>query len=436
MSSIPALTSPLKVALCGLDIRSTNMLDMFFKGPAKGACVVVHEEDADAGIVDMDSAAGEHLWQEFRRRFHGPALVLSVQERQLHNAVWVEKPIETQEFLAALGMIRQRLTTEERLRQIESDLSIDQPPPATDATETVPAGEAAPGVEEPAARFEEREAALGSLADRVAAGARAGRAKRVHKTSRAAALARDEQHVHECCGDLEDSVYRDPAQRGKLTYVVEDYLQGVLHRVQRQAREQDSPMLLEGLGRPLVVFPDGRRMYTEMRESYLRPLCVATPRGLKLEVRPMAAAELPLVSSPDANLHNFEAFLWKVALWAARGRIPAGTDPHAPVAMRAWPNFTRFHIPPHGMQIAALWANRSVSLRETADILGIPCRYVYALYSACHALGLAEVQAKGEAAGASGPPAGKARQAPGESDQAPPKRSLLGNLLRKLKSVF
>lgn len=113
------LDHPLKVTLSGLDERSRTRLAMFLQGPAKGVCEVVATDVAEAAICDLDGFGGERQWQAFREQFHGPAVVMSVSEKHLHNTVWVRKPISADDFLAAIDLIGQRLKTERRLREFE-----------------------------------------------------------------------------------------------------------------------------------------------------------------------------------------------------------------------------------------------------------------------------------------------------------------------------
>jgi hypothetical protein len=113
------LDHPLKVTLSGLDERSRTRLAMFLQGPAKGVCEVVGTDTAEAAICDLDGFGGERQWQAFREQFHGPAVVMSVSEKHLHNTVWVRKPINADDFLGAIDLICQRLKTERRLREFE-----------------------------------------------------------------------------------------------------------------------------------------------------------------------------------------------------------------------------------------------------------------------------------------------------------------------------
>lgn len=110
---------PLKVTLSGFDERSRTRLAMFLEGPARGVCEVVGQETAEAAICDLDGFGGERQWKAFREQFHGPALVMSVGEKHLHNAIWVRKPLNADDFLAGIELISQRLRTERRLREFE-----------------------------------------------------------------------------------------------------------------------------------------------------------------------------------------------------------------------------------------------------------------------------------------------------------------------------
>ena len=124
-----------------------------------------------------------------------------------------------------------------------------------------------------------------------------------------------------------------------------------------------------------------------------------------------------LVSRP------LEALEWDLALWASRGRLPCGTHLDHPIRLHCWPNLTRLAVPPEAMRIASLWSRGSISLRETVRVLGVPQRYVFAFYSACHALGLVEQISLPSALPGS-------RLAPAQP--APPPRGLFKRLLGKL----
>ncbi len=403
---------PLKVTLNGLDTRAHTLLDMFLRGPARGVCDVVGEASAEAAIFDLDGIGGVRNWQAFRERFHGPAVVMSVREQHLHNAIWVRKPLNGKAFLEAIELVRQRLHTEQRLHELEDAADIE-PVPAAPAVPVLAAPAPAPVAVAPTA-------------------ARAEAPADADGVSRAASLAWNERQVHECCGALDDAVYLDPKRRDELFYEPEDYFQGLLQRACRQAGETMQAVRLEVMGQAMFVLPERREVYCEIREPVLRPLCVTPAQNRPGALRSLGSAELaaqlPKLAAQDPRLHGFEKMLWLLALWASRGRVPRGTDLEAPVALPRWPNFSRILITPHAMQIAALWSSRPLSLMQTAKLLSIPHRYVFAFYSACLALGLIEKPAVAIPAA----PA-TSRPEPVPAPEPAAKRSLLGSLLRKLK---
>jgi hypothetical protein len=84
-----------------------------------------------------------------------------------------------------------------------------------------------------------------------------------------------------------------------------------------------------------------------------------------------------------------DAVLWKVSIWASRGRLPLiYNNIDKKFSLKYWPNLTRFMMTPHSMEIAALWTKDPISLRKTLDLLDIQQRYVFSFYSAAIALDL------------------------------------------------
>jgi hypothetical protein len=141
-------------------------------------------------------------------------------------------------------------------------------------------------------------------------------------------------------------------------------------------------------GGDLIVFPGGQRVQVKLANSIsFRSLCSLPVAKEKCHVSSIGRhyeitdhSMFPVVWS--------EALMWQMVLFASRGRIPAGTNLIAPIHLRNWPNMTRLALFPHAMRIAAFWSARPHSLLETAEVLGIPQRYVFAFYSAAHALDL------------------------------------------------
>ncbi|MDM7322946.1 MAG: hypothetical protein P3W87_006705 [Gammaproteobacteria bacterium] len=400
--------APLKVTLHGMDERAAQMFTMFLAGPARGCCIVVPEGQQEAVIVDLDGVNAERLWLDVRRRFSGPALVLSVREKKLRHSIWVPKPIRADELIDAVERVRTELNTLASLHRGEAlaeNLVIAGPDGGQSDTRRMEAVGRAQVPPPPA-----------TLAVQRAAEDDGG------GVARAAELALQERRVHECCGYLADEVYRDPRRRAELFFEPDDTLLGAMREGMHVAKASGTPAVVEGLGHPLILCPDQRRLFSDMREQYLRPLCTRSRHQTPMRVRAIPLEETPITTSADPRLQRLDATLWSVALWTARGRVPSGTSLDAPVSLRAWPNLTRLQIIPGAMQIAALWSKQPTGLMATAERLGLPYRYVFSFFTACQALDLLDQAASALSSAAPSP----AQAVPQD------RRSLFQRMLNKL----
>jgi hypothetical protein len=127
----------------------------------------------------------------------------------------------------------------------------------------------------------------------------------------------------------------------------------------------------------------------DANERQFRPYCTLPNDTQKISLRVLSNPASAIDHSSTYQC-SVTAFIWQLALWSARGRLPEGTDINQPVHLRRWPNFTRIAVTPHALAITALWAKGPRSLIDTAQMLNIPQRYVFAFYSAAHALQLVE----------------------------------------------
>ncbi|MDD3608429.1 MAG: hypothetical protein PHI49_01590 [Halothiobacillaceae bacterium] len=330
---------PLKVTLHGFDERARSMLALFLEGPAQGICRLANTpEEAEAAIVDLDGAVPERIWLEFRRKFNGPALVLSATERRLRNAHWVAKPVQLGEFKAAIERVRSQIDAIRTLKRLE-----EAPAPAA--------------AEQPGSGIN-----LGPL----------------------------ERRFIDIAGDMSDEIYLDISQRERLFYDPHQYIEHTLREGLTLARKDNAPVIFDGLGHNLIFCPTSHRIYTDMREQFLRSLCVQPHTGERIGFRTASSDTLPLIGSSDPRLQRLDSTLWNVSLWTSRGRVPKGTPLNAPIKLLAWPNLTRLTISPHALRIAALWATRPTSLMDTPRLLDVPYRHVFAFYSASLILGLVE----------------------------------------------
>jgi len=189
------------------------------------------------------------------------------------------------------------------------------------------------------------------------------------------------------CGAMED-IPTTPGQAlpDKLFFNPDDYIIGHIHRAVEQAASTGRPHLVAGLPRLIGVRQSPvPACITDFRDNQLRPLSMTQ---LPHTTARIVSASTLLQSSGNEMVHSSEDLLWNVAAWAARGRLPAGTDPYRPVRLRAWPNFTKVFMSPHAMRIAAFWTRSWASPIEVATRLGIAQRYVFSVYSSARFAGL------------------------------------------------
>lgn len=397
---------PLKVTLHGMDERAAQMFSMFLAGPARGCCVVVPEGQQEAVVVDLDGVGAERLWLDVRRRFSGPALVLSVREKRLRHSIWVPKPIRADELIDAVERVRAELNTLAVLHRGEA-LAENITAAGGDESQSDTRRMVAVG------RAQVQTPAVQRAAEETGGGA-----------ARAAELALQERRVHECCGNLADEVYRDPRRQTELFFEPDDTLYGAMREGMRAAEAAGTPAVIEGLGHPLILCPDQKRLFSEMREQYLRALCTRSRRQTPMRVHAIPLEATPITNAADPRLQRLDAMLWNIALWTARGRVPSGTSLDAPISLRAWPNLPRLQLIPGAMQIAALWIKQPTGLMATAERLGLPYRYVFSFFTACQALDLVDQAAAASARAA--PTVTSAQAAPQE------RRSLFKRMLNKL----
>jgi len=94
-------------------------------------------------------------------------------------------------------------------------------------------------------------------------------------------------------------------------------------------------------------------------------------------------------SEYSANATNF---IWETCIKTSKGRLPESTNLTKPVVMSLWPNFSQLKVFRHAIPIAAVWSRQRISLIETADLLNIPQRYVFSLYTAMNTLDYAKIK--------------------------------------------
>jgi hypothetical protein len=197
-----------------------------------------------------------------------------------------------------------------------------------------------------------------------------------------------EQNAKVLIGTVPDIDPEDPQLLAKAQYDPNEFLQGHIYCARKIADDRNRCVRLDTSRGSIYLFPDGHGAKLGINETRLRTLSVVPVIENSLSVSVLEIG-YTLAQDDDSSIIDRDALLWKTALWASRGRVPAGTSLDTPVFLKRWPNMTRLLLFPHALRIAALWVDQPRSLLDTAETLNIPQRHVFGFYSAAHALGLA-----------------------------------------------
>lgn len=397
-------TRKLAIVSLGLNSQARAAFEMFFSTRPDASYVFVDKfEDADVGIVDLDGHQARELFADFRKRFTGPTLVLSVRDPGISDATWVSKPVKPTTLLSALATVsisksdtdaaagagQPAVTSLNRVRTVAPADPAATRHSANSGADMTRSDAPQPATQPAAAA---RQADAGTTGTQPAPAAQAAQPDDVadpRDTTKVAGLALTERRRHPSYGSLTSEMYADPRQRAAFFFDANDYFQGTLQAAMATADSNNRPLRMSANGseKDLIIYPGGDIVQSDVKEHFLRSLAMVKGSGKQVSFELLPEDTRPGRSGGEPRLQSRSGLLWKVALWTAIGRLPVGTDPEQIVQLSYWPNFTRLFIPLHGIQIASLWAQRPSSLLETADILGVEYRYVFSFYSAAVAIG-------------------------------------------------
>jgi hypothetical protein len=386
------------IALLALRAGDEQLLTMVIERFLGAELDVVPADRARAAVIDGDSTMGEAAiagWLE--RNPQAPTLVLS-----LHSAsdarplTYLRKPIDIEALIDALKRMCATLNPHRRsgpslaARSAARGQDVSKPERTARAVATAIA-EPKPNPRSSLVPSPAPATRADTATQQVAGQALSASPVAIQQLVLAEQSANLEGRDY--CGIAEDlpvQVLREAAAFGlrpdiavQLYFDPDVRLLGLLLRAGTLARANHHAVLIKGLQGALLVLPGSPlKVFSTIDGTVLRALCSTSMFSEVLEV----SSPLPV---PDARYSfDYEALLWKVALWSSRGRLPRGTDPNAPVSLRRMPDFPRLTPTPYAEIICRLWAGPPASLIDTIAHLGIPQRYVFAVYSGARMLNL------------------------------------------------
>ena len=404
------MTYPLRLAVLGLDERAQNLFRMFFRGPCQNRAIIVdHEKEADACLIDLDTQQGSKLLARQRENHPDRVFILLSVKEQLadEGTVFVKKPAQAQIMIAAIekarSLARSHTQKEKPSRSGWTSPKASVQPPAAHppATQTRPHPEITPSRQHPIreTQLEPPTRPADEADTRPVAMKIVARPNKEETAVHKVAMMLDEQGLKSYLGHRDDIDSSNPAQLATVFYDPKDFLQGHIQSAIKLAYARNEPMRLETPWKSITILPEQSLVHIVADEAQVRAACGIPFRnivGLDVDgdsrkqvvnIKPVEQGVLEeILSSPD--LVRLDAFLWKVALFTSKGRLPRGADLNQAFFLKRWPGMTRLLLPPHAMRIAALLVQKPYSLFEASRKMGIRQQYVFAFVSAAHALGL------------------------------------------------
>jgi hypothetical protein len=356
--------SPLKVALHGMEERTAKTMVMYLQGPCRGAAVVVSDSEADVDVFDADVSGVGTLMESHRaKKPHRPVIALSLRDGELAHVFYIKKPVKTDDMLGALNKAVALL---EKLKQSEAQNA------------QLKAGT-------PAAQLVVEKAESTTLKSFVI-----DDDERKKTAKHQAAMQLNEKGFNAFIGNVAGLDVNDPSQFLVAKYNPKDYFQGHVESAFKISREQGEIMQLNSGWSPVIIFPQNNEIWLDADDKQLRAfsgLIISNTLDGKISTTALTFESSSLSRSLE-KFHSMDAFLWKVACWASKGRYPIAIDITHPVYLKSWPNFTRLLITPHALRISALLIRGPRTLANVAEVLNIKPQYVFVFISAAYALGL------------------------------------------------
>ena len=361
-------TGALKISVHGMDDRAMNTFYLFLQELCQSKGVMVSDQSAEVSVIDMDAMYGGDIVARQKEAYPDrPIIALSLATPEEKDLIYVRKPIQAPEMLAAFARARTALSQKPSYAAIESDEQ-----PESDSEIDTP----------------------------VVVQRNVKSLSQIHKAAHATAMLLDEQAYRSYVGGVRDIDPSDPAQVERVHYDTQKYLLAYVQSAMKMAVSKNRILRLHCGWKPITIFPQAREVWVDSDDKQLRAFCVVpiksvssidvggTCKASKIRVTPVNLSREGESHDPG-KFQSMDALLWKLALWTSNGRVPAGIHLDQPVFLRHWPNLSRFVVIPHSLRIASVMVGQPKTLLEVAESLQIPQQYVFSFFSAAWALGLA-----------------------------------------------
>ncbi len=100
---VAKLRNPLTVSLYGMDNRMQKLVSNYLEFTCQGVAKVVPEHEAEVEIVDFDSShSQQYVERQLKNPEARPIIVISIDEVNLPNTIFIKKPFEKNKVIASL----------------------------------------------------------------------------------------------------------------------------------------------------------------------------------------------------------------------------------------------------------------------------------------------------------------------------------------------
>lgn len=370
---------PFRIALHGMDSRTCKTMEMYLKGPCRGAAEVVNETEANIDMIDADHAKAREILEARKTAAPGrPVILLSLQNLQIDNTFFIKKPINVEQLLGVLEKIKAAAAA----RKPKVDVAKPVATPIQSESAKLIASEAA-NAETP------KKMAIDVYVNKSAGVKHIDAEERQKTAKHHSAMQLNEGGFTAFLGTLSDVDFDDETQLLTACYDPRQFFLGYVQSAYKTAKLQTRVLQLNSIWKPLTIFPENREIWVDADDKQTRAFA-GMPLG-KSSVGNMVLTAVDPVKIVNRAMDKFQdmnAFIWKLAIWTSKGRFPIGLDIQRPVFLEQWPNFTRLVITPDAMRIAALLVQTPRTPLEAASLLHVKPQYVFVFISACHAIGI------------------------------------------------
>lgn len=355
--------SGVEVAMHGFDARSMEAFELFFSSYCDGDFkIATNVQAAEIAIVDIDVIGKSSIIEELRKTHRKiPIIGLSLRKLKYNDALvfTLTKPMVYSELrqllrqvvllipknVSPIGELRDALVAHIQAHKPESSESIDE---------------------------------------------------KSIIVSHTAVEHMDKTQLATLVGKQPDIDVSKPQQVMKIVFDSKKYFLGSVKKAMTRATYEKKMLKLTNLDNTIIIDPCFKKVYSFVSESVLRPLCLielretSTVRPIKQGRDSQAFKEMIEDTNNEVTEWSWEEFLWKIALWTARGKVPQEVDINAPVQLKFWPNLTRLQLIPHALSIAAVMRGTPLTLNAIARKLNIEQRFVFSFFTAAYTLDIAE----------------------------------------------